>query len=275
MANVGWTVILTGAVLWLTGCNMLQLPTLLAPPTVNSVHLMLGNPSKATTSTDNADDYLMLKPQYALSYNNHKHTANWASWQLNASWLGSVPRNNNFRPDDSLPQGWYAVVPADYNNSGFDRGHMTPSGDRSNNPTDNAATFLMTNILPQAPDNNQGPWERLEIYCRSLAKQGKELYIVAGGYGQKKLLPKAEIVAPLRTWKVIVVLDHPGQGVQDITEQTRVIAVDLPNVQGIKATDWHTYRVSVRQIEAKTGYNFLSNVPIAIQNVLETRVDNQ
>ena len=35
----------------------------------SSVHLILGNPSEATQDASNADNFLMLKPQYALSYN--------------------------------------------------------------------------------------------------------------------------------------------------------------------------------------------------------------
>jgi DNA/RNA endonuclease G (NUC1) len=53
----------------------------------NSVHLALGNPSNAGKNPDN---YLMVKPQYALSYNNSKGTPNWVSWELNKSYLGGV-----------------------------------------------------------------------------------------------------------------------------------------------------------------------------------------
>ncbi len=262
-----WVVVL---LLGLVGCGLA-----LKPAATESVHLMLGNPSNATTNLLNADNYLMIKPPYALSYNNRKHTPNWVSWQLNASWLGTVERRNDFRPDDSLPSSWYHVLPGDYTGSGFDRGHMSPSGDRTNTPENNSATFLMTNILPQAKDNNQGPWEQLERYCRSLAQQGKELYIVAGGYGTKRVLRKGQIVAPTNTWKVVVVLDRVNAGVQAITDQTRVIAVNLPNIEGIKETDWRNYRVSVDAIEAVTGYNLLSNVRDSIQAVLESRIDTQ
>jgi len=41
----------------------------------------------------------------------------------------------------------------------------------------------MTNILPQAPDNNQGPWKNLEDFERSLANDGNELCIIAGAFG--------------------------------------------------------------------------------------------
>jgi DNA/RNA endonuclease G (NUC1) len=33
--------------------------------------------------------------------------------------------------------------------------------------------------------------------------------------------------------------------------------------------------VSVDQVEALTGFDFFSNVPVAIQNVIEAQVDNQ
>lgn len=123
-----------------------------SPSTVASVHLALGNPSNADTDPNN---YLMIKPQYALSYDNSKGIPNWVSWQLNQSWLGSVDRKNDFRPDITLPVGWYQVRPSDYTGGGYDRGHMTPSGDRTRTPEDNSATFLMTNMIPQAPKNNQ------------------------------------------------------------------------------------------------------------------------
>lgn len=271
-----WQSLVAGLLLvLLVGCSLL-----LKPPVTSSVHLTLGNPSNATTSLLSPDNYLMVKPQYALSYNNSKHIPNWVSWQLNASWLGSVRRSNNFRPDDSLPSGWYQVGTGDYSGTGFDRGHMTPSGDRTNTPDDNSATFLMTNILPQAQANNRGPWEQLESYCRSLVQQGKELYIVAGSYGKRMLL-KGKIVVPTHTWKVIVVL-QPNAGIQTVTTQTRVISVAIPNIEGIKEVDWRTYRVSVDAIEAATkgyqeaatqGYDFLSAVPETVQNVLESRVD--
>lgn len=265
MGMVGRSCIL---LLFLSGCTLLQ-----QPPVMTSVHLRMGNPSRAAMDTRSPDNYLMIKPQYALSYNNSRRSPNWVSWQLDASWLGTVPRRNDFRPDDELPASFYRVVPSDYNNSGYDRGHMSPSGDRTNNPTNNSATFLMTNILPQTPDNNQGPWNDLEIYCRALAKQGKELFIISGGYGKKRAIGAAKIVPPSNVWKVIVVLDQPGQGVQGVSDRTRVIAVDMPNIQGIKTVNWRKYRVTVDQIEATTGYNLLSNLSEPLQQILESRLD--
>ncbi len=236
------------------------------------VHLTMGNPSQANTQPDN---YLVLRPQYALSYEASRGRPNWVSWQLNQSWLGPVDRQNDFRPDDTLPPNFYHVTPSDYMGTGYDRGHQSPSGDRTANVTDNSATFLMTNIIPQTPDLNRGPWEKLESYSRQLVSEGKELYIIAGVMGQQGTLAGGNLGIPARNWKVVVVLDRPGLGPNSVTDRTRIIAVDMPNEEGIKETDWTEYRTTVKQIEATTGYNLLSNVPDKVQQVIENRVDSR
>jgi endonuclease G len=81
---------------------------------VNNRNLLLGNPSNAVSSMASTDNYLMVKPQYVLSYNSKTNTANWVSWQLNRSWIGTADRLDNFRPDDALPAAWYKVRPTDY-----------------------------------------------------------------------------------------------------------------------------------------------------------------
>jgi len=242
----------------------------------NNSNLLLGNPSNAAASIASADNYLMVKPQFVMSYNNKTHTANWVSWQLNRSWIGAADRKNDFRPDDALPANWYKVRPNDYSGSGYDRGHVAPSADRTRNEADNSSTFLMSNMMPQVPELNRGVWGDLEDYCRELVQSGKELYIVAGPVGSKGSIGKKEKIAvPAKTWKVIVVLDRPGLGVSGITSNTRAIAVEMPNDASVKGKGWKSFRVSVKQVERETGLNFLSNVPVQVQQVIEGKVDNQ
>jgi endonuclease G len=255
------------------------------PPPPASEHLTLGNPSGAVTDVNQPTNYLLDKPQYAVSYHRDRGIPNWVSWHLSSVWLGSTPRQDDFRADPTLPAGWYRVQGTDYSGSGFDRGHHTPSADRTSTVADNSATFLMTNMMPQAPDNNQGPWEALESYCRTLVSQGNEVYVVAGGAGQggtgsqggvTQTITGGHVAVPAQTWKVIVVLpDAGGNDVLRVTTATRTIAVIMPNAQGIRANDWHSYRVSVDQVEQLTGYDFFSNVSVAIQSVIEARVDTQ
>jgi endonuclease G len=175
--------------------------------------------------------------------------------------------------DDSLPSGWLRVKHDDYDNSGYDRGHMSPSDDRTASVADNAATFIMTNVAPQKHELNAGPWEELENYSRKLATQGnKELFITAGVLVSKQHAVIGNAVAvPEFFYKIVVILDH-GQGVSNVTETTRVIAVIMPNATGTQH-NWQTYKVSVSQVETKSGYKFFSSIPETVRATLDKQVD--
>ncbi|MDT5158744.1 MAG: endonuclease mitochondrial [Acidobacteriota bacterium] len=253
-------------------------------PASASEHLTMGNPSNAVTDVNQPTNYLLDKPQYAVSYHRDRGIPNWVSWHLDPTWLGSAARQNDFRADTTLPAGWYQVQNTDYTGSGFDRGHHCPSADRTNTVASNSATFLMTNMMPQAPDNNQGPWEQLESYSRTLVSQGNELYIIAGGTGTggtgsnggtTNTVAGGHVTVPNVTWKVIIVLPQGTDDVNRVTASTRTIAIIMPNTQGIRNNTWQQYRVSVDQVEALTGFDFFSNVPVGIQASIESTVDNQ
>ncbi|MEM9154983.1 MAG: DNA/RNA non-specific endonuclease [Cyanobacteria bacterium P01_F01_bin.33] len=238
-------------------------------PSGSGGHLAAGNPSQAGSDPNN---YLMEKPQYALSYNRSRGTANWVSWQLNSSWLGQAERQDDFRPDETLPATWERVRHGDYTGSGFDRGHLVPSADRTRSEADNSATFLMTNIVPQTAANNRGPWKELEEYARELVEQGKELYVVAGVYGDGKRINEGKVTAPTHVWKVILVLDRPSVGLDSVTERTRTIAIDMPNRESLKP-DWQDYIVTVDDIERSTQYDLFSNLPVSVQEAIERQRD--
>ena len=247
------------------------------------VHLTMGNPTNATADVAQPFNYLLLKNQYALSYHRDNGRANWVSWHLDRTWLGSAPRQDDFRPDPSLPEGWYRVTQFDYSGSGFDRGHHTPSADRTATIEDNSATFFMTNMMPQAPDNNQGPWEQLESYCRTLVNQNNELYIVMGGAGQGGVgsngaattVANGRVSVPAQTWKVIMVLPQGDDDLSRVHKQIRTIAVVMPNQQGIRNNDWRGYRTSIDRVEQLTGYDFFSNVAPVVERAIERRIDEQ
>ncbi|MEL6928692.1 MAG: DNA/RNA non-specific endonuclease, partial [Cyanobacteria bacterium J06600_6] len=217
-------------VLLLIGC---------ASTVTDSVHLKYGNPSGAD---DNQNNYLIVKPEYALSYNCRAGIPNWVSWQLDRSWLGRTERSDNFRPNSELPPDCYAVRPSDYRGSGYDRGHLVPSGDRTHSRIGNESTFLMTNIIPQSPSNNREVWRELEEYSRDLVYEGKELFIIAGGKGIAKKIADSQVVVPKFTWKVILILD---ESTEPTPENTRAIAVWMPNSDEVRNTDWEDYIVSV------------------------------
>jgi len=243
-------------------------------PNSTSVHLTMGNPSNAVTDTSYPANYKMEKSQYVLSYARDNGTSNWASWHLDTSWLGSTPRQDDFRGDSAMPAGWYKVVGSSYSGSGYDRGHLCPSADRTLTVADNSATFLMTNMIPQTADNNRVTWEGLEEYTRDLAiDDGDEVYVIAGPYGNAGTINSGHVVVPTYTWKVIIVLDSGSNDVSRVTASTRTIAVWVPNEDDIN-NDWKTYRVSVDYVEAMTGFDFFQNVTDATENTIEAVTDS-
>jgi DNA/RNA endonuclease G (NUC1) len=260
------------------------IPLTIQIPISSEDHAAMGNPSGATADIANFNNYLLPKPEYTVGYNRDRGEANWVAWHLDNSWLGSAPRQDDFRPDTTLPAGWYQVLDSDYSGSGFDRGHHCPSADRTATIPINSATFLMTNMMPQAPDNNQGPWANFEGYCRTVVAQGNELYIYAGGTGiggsgsnggTTTTIAGGHVTVPAFTWKVVVVLPVGSNDVSRVGKTTRTIAIIMPNVQGIRNNPWQQYRVSINAVEALTGYDFLSNVPKPIQYLVERRIDQQ
>lgn len=241
----------------------------LSPAEATARYLKFGNPSNAAQA--DANNFLIVKSDYALSYNRLRNTANWAAWTVTEADLGAVDRANDFRPDTTLPNGFYRVTPNDYVGTGYDRGHLCPSADRTASPEANSQTFLMTNMVPQTPDLNREVWESLESESRQIVRQGNDVYTVAGVRGEIGKL-KGKITVPAFYWKIVLVA--PDGFDQNITENARIIAVEMPNQNGIKGNNWRKYRTTVRDLEQKTGLNFFSNLPANVQNVLETRQDS-
>ncbi|GAA4325648.1 hypothetical protein GCM10023115_40150 [Pontixanthobacter gangjinensis] len=251
-------------------------------PTISgAVHLTMGNPSAAITDVNYPNNYLLEKEEYVMSYSRDKGTANWVSWHLDEAWLGSASRQDDFRSDSSLPSSWYQVGATDYQYSGFDRGHLCPSADRTLSVDDNSNTFYMTNMMPQAPSNNRYAWANLESYCRSMLDGGNEIYIISGGYGlggdgangYAEYLAGGKIQIPSNTWKVIMIIPDGTDDVNRVTTSTRVIAIDMPNSNSV-TSDWTQYLTTVDNIEAATGYDFFNLVPDSIENVIESNIDS-
>ncbi len=266
----------------LNGC--LRPPTPTQPPVASqsvempvNEHLVLGNPSQAA-QTD-PDNYLLTKPQFALCFNKRRGIANWVSWHLSIDWRGTATRTKSFRPDPDLPAGFSTITTTDYNRSGFDRGHLCPSDDRDKSPTDNAATFVLSNVVPQAPLNNRETWKYLEEYARTLVGQGNEMYITAGAtgvggdgeQGTATSIAQGRVTVPAALWKVLLVLPNGSDDLNRIGPNTRVIAVYMTNTQANPNLPWQRYQLTVNELEQKTGYHFFTNLPTDLQQALKSQ----
>ena len=232
-----------------------------------------------------ASEILISREQYLISYNKNRRAPNWVAWKLQADQLGNSGRTNKFQIDTELEnylttnqESVHAVQATDFKNSCFDRGHQIPSGDRTDTEANNEVTFKMSNMIPQTPYLNRVIWEHLESYTRDLVKKDhKMVYVMAGpiydlDYGM--IGPRRDIPVPSKNFKIIMILE-PGQTADDISADTEMIAVIMPNVlksgqaptpystgcDGIKeevgasADDWKQYQTTVTEIENKSGLN--------------------
>lgn len=244
------------------------IPRVSGPSPESSAHVELGTPRDA----DESDDVLLRRKQYVLSYNPKLHVANWASWRLRASDFGRAERHRGeFFEDSMLPPGILRITHRDYSRSGFDRGHLVRSADRTASRDDNDATFFMTNVVPQRHALNEGAWSALEQHCAELSRhRGKQLFIVAGPIfdGPPRVIGPG-VRVPDALFKIVVVLE-PGQGRRDVVAGTPVIAVRMPN-RDDAGLAWETHRTTVDALEAATGYDFLDGVDPAVQAVVEAR----
>lgn len=254
----------------------LLLSVLQSSATINaSLQMQLGNPSGATADTNNHDHYLIQRTVEAIDFSDNLGEPNWASWDLTASDIGSSGRSSSFYTDTNLPPDFYWVTTGDYTGSGFDRGHMCNSDDRTDNTTDNKLVFFMSNIIPQTADNNQGPWEVLEAYCRTRAQAGDEILIICGpsDFNGSRISPSGKAAIPGYTWKIAVdVPGGSGTALSRITTSTPVIAVRMPNISGIRSVSWSNYLTSVNAIQADTGYTFFTSLSPSIATVLRAKI---
>jgi endonuclease G len=223
-------------------------------------HLPYGVP----TDADPSDDVLLDHGVFVVSYNPRLRDPNWVAWRLTPADLGAVHRGQSFHPDPLLPVTYLHVLPADYSGSGYDRGHLCPSGDRTASSDTNDETFVMTNVQPQRHASNAGPWEKLERFERRLAGEGRPVFIVAGGvFGPEPRTIGQGVAVPAASWKVLAVpCDAPCPVV-------RAYAAVIPNDDGVAGTAWTDYLTSVDEVEAETGYDLFSALPLDVQRAIE------
>ena len=247
------------------------------PPTDgDNSNMLFGNPSSATTNILLVENYLIDQKYYVESYSSSRGTPNWVSWHLDATSTGTTGRLDNFANFTGLPAGFYQVLSNSYSGSGFDRGHNCPSGDRTSSTEANSSTFLMPNMIPQAPNNNQKAWATLESYLRAEVQKGNEVYIIMGSYGKggsgtngfAETINLGKVVVPNRVWKVAIIMPNGNGDLARVNADTRILAVDTPNDNTID-TDWKKYITTVDAIEKATSYDLLSKLPLDIQKALQ------
>ena len=150
---------------------------------------------------------------YAVAASGLTHGALWSAEHLTAASVAAArdtPRVDAFHAEDRLPPADQAQI-EDYRSSGYDRGHMAPSGDMPD-PAAQEQSFSLANMVPQTAKLNRGIWEGVESAVRNLATAEGELYLVTGpafqGSRVKSIGPDGVLV-PTATWKAVY---DPRQG---------------------------------------------------------------
>ena len=239
----------------------------------------LGNPSGATNDPSNHAHYLIERTVEAIDYSDQYGQPNWVSWDLTATDIGSAGRSPDFYTDPDLPSSFYPVSSGSYSGSGYTRGHMCPSNNRTDTTANNKLVFYMSNIIPQEASQNGGVWGSLETYCNSLLSSYEELIICGpSGFGSATF-DNGHVYVPSNTWKVAVFVPLGGDdsALSRLTNSDpstiRVIAVLIPNSP--QSSPWTSFVISTKQLQAETGFTFFTALPPNLAWVLRSKVDGQ
>lgn len=208
---------------------------------------------------------ILVNQGYIAAYNEQRRNPDWVAYRafyVPASEVAERPER--FEVDRRTRA---RVDPREYNNSGYDRGHLAPNyaigllfGEEAQ-----LQTFLMSNILPQSPGLNRRIWRDLEArIIRRYARRFEEIWVITGPVYDRdppRRLPSGVLI-PDACFKILV--DEHPQGL-------RALAFIIPqDVRGDE--DPAQFLVSIREVEERTGLNFFTELPAHTQDALENWV---
>ncbi|NND61666.1 MAG: DNA/RNA non-specific endonuclease [Flavobacteriaceae bacterium] len=200
---------------------------------------------------------------FTLSYSEKHEQAEWVAYELTKAHLA---KNDFERPyfiqDREVRSG--SADWRNYKNSGYDRGHLVPAGDRRFDYNAYHETFLTSNISPQDHDFNGGIWNRLEQKVRFWANKYDGVYVVSGGILEDGLrtIGDERVSIPKEFYKIVV----------DISEEKpKAIAFIIPNKKSSES--FYEYVVTIDQIEKKTGIDFFPQLSDRVEKKLESTIN--
>lgn len=216
------------------------------------------------------DDVRVLRRQgYWVGFSPSLHRPVWAAYAVpERKLLEGAPPRPGFAKDAEAPG---SPEPGDYTGSGYDRGHLAPNYAIATRygKAAQTETFLMSNIAPQAPELNRGPWRELEqIVADDLpaAGGGTVWVIVCLAPGARdEVLRKGGVQVP-KGFGMVLAAVRDGR--------LRAIALYMPQETQETKRPRYCFR-SVRDLERLTGLDFFPDLPKAAQEALETPEANR
>ncbi len=211
-------------------------------------------------------DALLCRTGFALSHDSATKSPRWVAQRMTPERLvAAVPRSDRFLPDPDLPKGQRAEL-EDYRASGYDRGHMAPAADMRWSAQAMRESFYLSNMAPQIGAGlNRGIWSELESRIRQWVERRGELFIFTGPVFETPVT-KAQRIGP----NAVAVPTHFYKIVFDPV-RIETIAFVIPNAaqQGRRLEEFIT---SVRDIEQRTGLDFLNRITPNVQALIEEAV---
>lgn len=207
---------------------------------------------------------LIKHKYYWLSYSELHEQAEWVAYELKKSHLST---NEIDRPyfilDDQVPTksaDW-----RNYKNSGYDRGHLCPAGDRRFDVKAFNETFYTSNISPQLPEFNGRTWNYLEQQVRRWAKNRDGVFVITGPVFRVggKVIGSEKVSVPTHFFKIV--LDNSSDGLE-------AIAFLIPHREGLES--YKNFVTSIDAIERETGINFLAFLEDSEERALEAQTNS-
>lgn len=199
---------------------------------------VLANPRMA------AKTHLLCYSDFEVLHSGITHGPLWSAEHLTRAHLAAAKtevRTNRFFEERRLPDGEGARL-SDYRKSGYDRGHMSPAGDRWNDEA-MAESFSLANMIPQNPTNNRRLWAHIEEAVRRIGMRAADTYVVTGPMfkgAELKTIGETAVVVPTQIFKVVYV-----------PEQRLAFAIVVNNA----ATRRYDI-ATVHELEAQSGLRF-------------------
>ena len=211
-----------------------------------------------------------------VAFNPEHNVSDWVAYRLRRDDLlnPKVPRKDAFRVDSKVPEG-HRVVPDDYLNTGYDRGHLAPAGSMKWSVKAMSESFFMSNMAPQVGAGfNRSSWRALERRMRHWACDRGVLYVVTGPLFEDR--PIEKLVADKDGDTVDengILVDVPSHFFKLALDPARMVAIAFifPNAK-VRTRDLAKYLKSIKDIEARSRLDFLREIWDGSEQAIESHV---
>lgn len=205
--------------------------------------------------------HVFKNPGYVVGYDESSRNPSWVGYRVfTVDDLESGKRPSRFKVDERT---FAQVRHDDYKGTGYDRGHMAPNYAIATRYGRQAqiGTFLMSNIAPQKPELNRGPWKDVEMsVARFYGQSCAEVWVVTGPiYGKEVERLESGVAIPEAFYKIIV---------DEKDGKLRALAFIFS--QESKRRQWPRRQlVSIDTVEQFSGLDFFQKLPDDMEEKLE------